>query len=162
MTCRLLRISLVCLVLCQPAPGLSLPAPCAAPQAATDPKFAPGQVWAYRSNPGEEGATITILRVQTLGKVGTLVHVRLGGVHFNNCQGQTLADNLPHAPFARAALEESVTKQIGRVAVLPDFEEGYRDWLQHCGGVYTLPVARMVALVEAQYRAGLGVAEESC
>ena len=94
--------------------------------------------------------------MQILSKVGTIVHVQLDGVHFNNCQGQTLSDSLPHAPFARSALEESVTKQIGRVPVLPDFEEGYREWLQHCGGVYTLPVARMVALDEAQYRAALG------
>ncbi len=136
--------------------GVGSGASCAAPAAATDAKFVPGQVWAYKTNSGEEESTVTILRVETLGKVGTIVHVRVDGLHFRNCRGETLADNLPHAPFARAALEASVTKQIGRVSTLPAFEEGYGIWLRDCGGVYTVSVAQVVALDERTYPANLG------
>jgi hypothetical protein len=153
---RLFAMTVVCVLPCFGSGASGVAGKCVAPQTATDAKFAPGQVWSYKTNPGEEGSTLTVLRVETLGKMGTIVHVRLEGLHFRNCYGEMLADSLPHAPFSRAALDASVVKQIGSVTTMPAFEEGYQDWLSHCGGVYTVPVAQMVAMDEAQYKAGVG------
>ena len=41
-----------------------------------DPVYAPGQVWAYHTRPGEEGSTLTVLRVERIVPVDqVIVHV---------------------------------------------------------------------------------------
>ena len=129
---------------------------CVQPQLVTDPKFVPGQVWSYKTRPGEQSSTITILRVERTPKLGTIVHVRIDRIHFTNCTGGPSPTLLEHAPFARAALEESVKAKVGSTSMVPDYAAGYRDWLSHCGGVYTISVARVVAADDATFSAGLG------
>jgi hypothetical protein len=129
---------------------------CAQPQLVTDPKFEPGQVWSYKTRPGEEGSTVTILRVEKTPKLGTIVHVRIEGIHFRNCTGGPLPRLLEHAPFSREALEASVTVKVSSVSKVPDYAAGYQDWLSHCGGVYTITVDRVVATDDATFSAGLG------
>ena len=129
---------------------------CVQPQAVTDSKFAPGQVWSYKTRPGEESSTITILRVEKTPKLGTIVHVRIDGIHFSNCTGGRSPSALQHAPISRAALEASVTAKVSSVSTMPDYAAGYEDWLSHCGGVYTITVDRVVAADDAAFRAGLG------
>lgn len=129
---------------------------CAQPQFVSDPTFRPGQVWSYKTRSGEESSTVTILRVEKTPKLGTIVHVRIDGVHFHNCTGGPSPKVLEHAPFARAALLASVIATVGSVSKVPDYEAGYQDWLNHCGGVYTITAARVVATDDAQFGASLG------
>ncbi len=129
---------------------------CVQPEVITDPKFAPGQVWSYKARSGEQRSTVTILRVEKTPKLGTIVHIRIDGVHFNNCTGGPSPKLIEHAPFTRAALDASVTSEVGSVSKLPDYEAGYQDWLSHCGGVYSITVDRVVAIDDAQFSAGLG------
>lgn len=129
---------------------------CAQPVVARDPKFAPGQVWSYKTRFGEERSTVTILRIEKTPKMGTIVHIRIEGVHFSNCTGGPAPDLIAHAPFARAALEESVISKITTVKSLPDYESGYHDWLSHCGGAYTISVAHAVAIDDAQFGVSVG------
>lgn len=129
---------------------------CVQPQLVTDPKFVPGQVWAYKTRPGEESSTLTILRVEKTPKLGTIVHLRIDRVHFSNCTGGPSPEVIEHAPFTRAALEASVTMKVNSVFQVPAYDAGYQDWLSHCGGVYTITVDRMVAIDDATFNAGLG------
>ena len=129
---------------------------CVQPQPVNDPKFVPGQVWSYRTRKGEESSTLTVLRVEKTPKLGTIVHVRIEGVHFSNCTGGPSPEVIEHAPFARAALEASVTTTVTLLGKVPDYDAGYRYWLSHCGGVYTITVERMVAVDDATFNAGLG------
>lgn len=129
---------------------------CVQPQLVTDPMFLPGQVWSYKTRPGEESSTLTILRVEKTPQLGTIVHLRIDGVHFRNCTGGPSPEVIEHAPFARAALEASVTTKVNSVSKAPDYDAGYHDWLSHCGGVYTITVDRVVATDDATFRAGLG------
>jgi hypothetical protein len=129
---------------------------CAHPEVITDPKFAPGQVWSYKARSGEESSTVTILRIEKTPKLGTIVHIRIDGIHLKNCTGGASPRLIEHAPFTRAALDASVTTEVGSVSKLPDYDAGYQDWLSHCDGVYTIPVDRMVAIDDAQFSASLG------
>lgn len=129
---------------------------CAQPEAATDPKFVPGQVWSYKTRPGEENSTVTILRIEKTPKVGIIIHVRIDGIHFANCTGGPAPKEVDHAPFTRAALETSVTTKLRSVSKLPDYDAGYQEWLRHCGGVYTITVEDMVAVDDATFNANLG------
>jgi hypothetical protein len=113
-------------------------------------------VWSYKTRPSEGLSTVTILRVETSPKVGVIVHVRIDGVQFKNCKGGPAPTTIDHAPFTKIAMDKSVSRQLRTVSELPEFEAGYKDWLAHCGGVYTVSVAEMVDVNDATFNAGLG------
>ena len=129
---------------------------CAAPQAAVDSTYSPGQVWSYKTRPGESSSTVTILRVETTPKIGTIIHVRIDGVRFKNCTGGP-APNTESTPHLRRALwtKASVTSSAP-LQDCPISRPVYGDWLAHCGGVYTITVAEMVGVNDATFNAGLG------
>jgi hypothetical protein len=128
---------------------------CAEPQVTQDSKFRPGQVWAYQTREGEESSTITILRVESLPKIGVIVHVRLDGIRLKNCSGGPSPTSIGHAPFAKDALDRSVTKLVEKRRALPEYEEGYNNWRQACGGVYTITVAEMLKADEMTFNSGM-------
>jgi hypothetical protein len=129
---------------------------CAEPQTVADPTYRPGQVWSYKARPGESSSTVTILRVETLPTVGVIVHVRIDGVRFKNCTGGPAPTTVQHAPFTKAAIDKSVTRRLKTTPKLPEFEAGYKDWLAHCGGVYSITLAEMVDADDTTFNAGLG------
>jgi hypothetical protein len=129
---------------------------CAVPVVVSDPTYKPGQVWSYKARPGERSSTVTILRVETLPKVGVIVHVRIDGVEFKNCTGGPAPTTVQHAPFTRAAIDKSVDRQLRTTPAIPAYEDGYKDWLEHCAGVYTTTVAEVVSVDDTTFNAGLG------
>ena len=114
---------------------------CATPAVVDDATYKPGQVWSYKTRPGDEESTVTILRVESTPKLGIIVHVRVDKFKLENCSGNKGDSSMDHAPFARAAIDKSVVKLLRTEKDIPDFSEGYNDWLSHCGGVYTMNVA---------------------
>ncbi len=44
-----------------------------------------GQVWAYKTRPGENGSTLTVLKIEQFKDLGQVVHVRIDGIR---CVGQ--------------------------------------------------------------------------
>jgi hypothetical protein len=131
------------------------PRSCIAPDAAKDAKFAPGQVWRYKTRQHEEGSTLTILKIESLRKVGTIIHIRVDKIRLRNCTGGPEPDKFEHMPFAREAIERSVTKMLRQISV-PDFQEGYAQWRKACGGVYTISVADAIRVAEDGFRKNLG------
>lgn len=127
--------------------------PCAEPITSTDPKFSPGQVWTYHNRETEPSSTLTILKVETLPKIGAVIHIRIDGIRLRSCAGGPEPKEIEHAPFAREALDRSVVRLI-RTGEVPPFQEGYSRWRHDCGGVYTLTVADMVAVDEQTFSAG--------
>jgi hypothetical protein len=119
---------------------------CAKPAVINDPTYKPGQVWSYKARPGEEESTITILRVESTPKLGLIVHVRIDKFKLENCKGNTGDSTMDHAPFAKAAIDKSVVKLLRTEKDIPDFDEGYKDWLSHCGGVYKVSVAEALTM----------------
>jgi hypothetical protein len=129
---------------------------CSKPEAVVDPTYPAGQVWTYKTRNGESSSTLTILRIESLPRVGVIVHVRVDDVHFKNCTGGPSPTTIQHSPFAKAAIDKSVTGLLRTTQDVPDFESGYRDWIAHCGGVYTIGVAEMVDVNDRTFNAGLG------
>ena len=103
-------------------------------------KFRAGQVWAFTSPTNQPNARLTVLRVESGGKLGTIVHIALSGVSYGNGQTQ-----IQHLPFAESAVERSVTTLERESGPAPDFAEGYQQWRQAFnagkGGVFTISVA---------------------
>jgi hypothetical protein len=125
---------------------------CAQPTVVDDPTYKPGQVWSYKTRPGEEESTITILRVETTPKLGTIVHVQIQKWKLENCKGNKGDSTMDHAPFSKAAIDKSVVKLLRTEKDIPDFDEGYKDWLSHCGGVYTMSVADALTLTNKRMK----------
>jgi hypothetical protein len=129
---------------------------CAKPQPEVDPTYSPGQVWSYKTRPGEASSTVTILRIERTPKSGIIVHVRVDGMRFKNCTGGPSPTEINHAPFTKDAIDRSVSRLLRIVPKVPEFEAGYDDWLAHCGGVYTVTLAEMVDADDVTFNAGLG------
>ena len=131
------------------------PRPCANPEDAKDSKFAPGQVWEYMTRQNEESSTLTILKVESLPKMGTIVHVRVDKVRLRNCTGGPEPNKFEHMPFTRDAIERSVTHMVKQDRA-PEFRDGYDEWRKACGGVYTITVAEAITVGEETFRKNLG------
>jgi hypothetical protein len=111
------------------------------------PVYAEGQVWEYRTRPGEEGSRLKIQKIETVPGFearGPVYHVSVTGVRL----GPRIAPMLPHLPVSRQTLDASVTRRSEEeIAALP-FEEGIAEWRRAEGGVYTISVAEIVATAE--------------
>jgi hypothetical protein len=133
---------------------------CPTPTGSTDSKFHPGQVWRYKTRQGEEASTLTILKVETLPKVGTIVHVRVDKIRFRNCSGGPEPDHFQHMPFVRKAIQRAVTDLL-KDGDVPEYKEGYDTWLKACGSVFTIAVAEAINATEDTFRSNLGCAPEN-
>ncbi len=116
-------------------------------------KYRVGQIWKFRPRPGEEGATLTVVRVESSPDAGVIVHVSVNGVHIRSPRAPGgFIDKLQHAPFSEAAIAKSVTELMGETKTLPAFEEGYREWRRAFdagkGGVFAITVAEAVAVLD--------------
>jgi hypothetical protein len=124
----------------------------------TDSKFAPGQVWSYKTRPGEENSTLTVLRIESDGNK-TIVHIAIENVRMRNCTGGPEPDKFEHMPFAREALDQSVVSMLKKTKV-PDYEAGYSEWRKGWdagkAGVYTISVAAALDVSQATFDQGLG------
>lgn len=91
-------------------------------------KLRAGQVWAYEARSGESDSVLTILRIEKYSDLGTVVHVRVEGIHMvNPLKGGTITD-IPHLPFKEHAIQRSVTRLLRTSSAVPDFREGYNTW----------------------------------
>jgi hypothetical protein len=115
-------------------------------------------VWHYKTRSHEQDSTLTILKVESVPKVGTIIHIRVEKIRLRNCTGGPEPDTFEHMPFSRDAIERSVTKLIKEKSV-PDFHAGYEEWRAACGGVYTITVAEAIQVSEDGFRKDLGCSE---
>ena len=113
-------------------------------------EFKVGQVWNYKTRPGEGSSTLVILKVETAPGWSNIVHVGVVGLKINSPKGTQ--DTVPHMPFDEAAVKTSVTTKVSDKGKLTDFREGYGIWSAAAssgkGGVFTIPVAEAVAAIE--------------
>lgn len=94
-----------------------------------DARFRAGQRWKVTLRPGEEGATLIVLRVDSVPSMGTIVHVNLQGLRARNPGAPGSSDDsIAHAVFSEAAIARSVTTLVEERAELPAFEDDYRTW----------------------------------
>jgi hypothetical protein len=115
------------------------------------PTYRAGQVWNYRTRPGEEGSTFTVLAVERHRKLGIIVHVSVSGLRLKGPEGR-ITNKIDHMPFSEAAITASV---LGMVSTgLSPFEGpyGYYLWreafVEGKAGIFTRSVAEGVSFVE--------------
>lgn len=87
-----------------------------------------GDIWTYKNRPGEDGSTLTILKIENYPKLGKVVHIRVDGFRMINPVTGNEFNDMPHLPFQAKALERSITHRVGETAEIPDFNQGYAAW----------------------------------
>jgi hypothetical protein len=116
--------------------------------------FEPGQVWTYRTRPGEEGSRVIVCRVENDADLGQIVHVYVNGLRMRNKNApHGTVDHVPHMAYSARAMRRSVVKLEATGTSLPQFEERYHEWrtkfMQSRAGVWTAPLADSIAGMES-------------
>lgn len=136
---------------------MTLQAPVAAPAPAE--RYAEGQVWEYRTRPGDSGSLVKIQKIEPMPgdpQHRSVYHVSIIGVHLN-AAGAT--PTLQHLTVSRQSLDTSVTR-LSTVATgfppLAQVEQGIAFWRGDHGGVFTIPLADIVAATEQMMQRSVG------
>ncbi len=119
-----------------------------------DSEFKVGQAWNYKTRPVETNSTLTICKVEVVGKLGKVVHVSISDVKVKSPQNKDgFATTIAHLPFAESAVKQSVSGLVRENVALPDYRGGYDSWRKAVesgkGGVWTITVAEAVSAMES-------------
>lgn len=110
-------------------------------------RYKVGQVWTWRARPGEEDSRLIIVKTTDLPGVGTVYSIFLEGIKLDIGSGET-QESLPHAPVSAEVLDASVLELVETRNELPDFEWAWQEWRDDDGGVFSIPVAEILATIE--------------
>jgi len=120
---------------------------------ARDVEIKEGDCWTYATRPGEEGSFLVIRKIETLPKVGEVVHISVFGVKIKNAADRTgFTGEVAHLPVAgenlRASLKDKVEKKVPDIA----WKTGYGVWRKgfdaQRAGVFRKSVSECITYVE--------------
>jgi nitrogen fixation protein FixH len=112
-------------------------------------RYAAGQVWEYRTRPGDEGSLLKIQRIETIPghKAEPIYHISVIRFRVLNAETEPV---LEHSPVSRQTLNASVTQLGDQTVEFPDPSNGIALWKADNGGVFTISVAEIIALIDEQ------------
>jgi hypothetical protein len=114
-----------------------------------------GQCWTYAARPGEEDSFLVIRKIETLPKLGEVIHISVFGLKIKSpsaLKGYT--DQAGHLPISGASLRGSLKEKIQKKIPDVNWQEGYQMWLEAKGGVFTKPVSDCVSFMEEAINRG--------
>lgn len=120
----------------------------------TEPdRYAAGQVWEYRTRPGDEGSLLKIQRIEAAPGDGgeRIYHISVIGFRLRNAE---MEPRLEHSPVSRETLDASVTTLGDPGAKFPNPDDGIARWKADNGGVFTITVAEIIDLIDRQTSGG--------
>jgi hypothetical protein len=106
-----------------------------------------GQVWTYQTRQGEESSRLIIVRTTSKPGIGKVYSIFIENIQLDVGDGE-IQEQLPHAPVSKEVLDASVLEMVETRQRLPDFEWAWQEWLDAGGGVYSIPVARILNTTE--------------
>jgi hypothetical protein len=112
-----------------------------------------GECWSYTTRPGEEASFVVIRKIETLPKIGEVIHVSLFGLKIKNpAAPKGFTDQAGHLPIAGASVRTSLKERIQKKIPDVGWMEGYRIWREAYetgkGGVFSKPVSECVGFLE--------------
>ena len=116
-------------------------------------EYKAGQVWKYKTRPGEEGSLLYIVKIDNEKGYGNIYHIYVDGLKIRNTRIKGgIQSQLPHAPVNEKTLTESVTNLVRERGNMPDISEGYEVWRKSFdtghAGVFNIPVIEIIGLIE--------------
>ena len=135
--------------------GLLLALPAAPPIAPEPARFHEGQVWEYRTRPGDEGSLLKIQRMDSSPDgLGPTYHISVIGVRL----GGRESSQIQHLPVSERSLSASVIQLSPSNPVFPSADEGYTLWHRAHGGVFDIPLAQIIDILAQQISEPAGAA----
>jgi hypothetical protein len=121
--------------------------------AASAQDYSEGQVWTYKTRPGEELSTVQIDKIETNERLGKVFHISIEGVRVSNPHvAGGFTTELPHIPVSEETLNKSLLKLIATREPNPRYMEGYQTWKKAFdaghAGIFSLSVSEIVGVVE--------------
>lgn len=115
--------------------------------------YSEGQVWSYKTRPGEGKSTVLINKVESDEKLGKIFHISISGVKVKNLHIEGgVSSELPHFPVSEETLKKSLVKLVGKSKPNPNYVEGYNTWKEAFdagqAGVFTISVSEIISFVE--------------
>lgn len=116
-------------------------------------RFQPGQIWKYKTRRGEESSRLTIAKVESNPKLGTIVHIQIKDVAIKSPTAPGgVSKVISHLPYAEQSLIESVTTMDKDTVSPTGWEEGYKQWKSAFdvgkAGIWSIPVSEAVSAME--------------
>jgi len=135
-------LSLVLLLACLPTQAQQIPV-----ASKSEPiDYKAGQVWGYKTAPGAEGSTLVILKIESVGKKGSLIHVRIENIPGSSCGSVHLTDTIEDLAVTEKMLRKSTTELLKENVELPDSYFGaYREWKKHRPKIVERPLQEVVS-----------------
>jgi len=94
-------------------------------------EFAGGQVWTYKTRPGEQDSTLQVNRVEDRAGHGRVHHISVTGLRIKAPRTPDgFMSVLQHLPVSQQILEASVVELSESPPQHIPFEEGYAEWMQ--------------------------------
>jgi len=120
----------------------------------TESRYIVGQVWSYKTRPGEEKSSFQVVKIEYHSILGTIIHVAIRRLQVNNpLSPDGISENIPHLPFSEDAVSRSALKLLEENADSPAYEEGYQMWREDFdagnAGIFTITVSEAVEVMEA-------------
>lgn len=116
---------------------------------AGEPIFEEGQCWTYDTRPGEEASFLVIRKIETVPKLGEIVHISVFGLKIKNPRApQGYSKEIGHVPISVASLKASIKSQTKADIPPLDWQDGYGIWLEDKGGAFTIPVKECINAME--------------
>lgn len=118
-----------------------------------------GECWSYATRDGESSSFVVIRKIETLQKIGEVIHISVFGLKIKNPSAPNgFSDQAGHVPIAGANLRASLKEKVQRHIPDVDWKEGYRMWREAYdsgkGGVFTKPVSDCVGFMEEAINSG--------
>lgn len=111
-----------------------------------------GECWSYSTRPGEEASYLVIRKIETLPKLGEVIHVSIFDLKIANPTApKGFTDQAGHLPIAGANVRASLKSKVQKKVPEADWKEGYQLWREAYqagkGGVFTKPVGECVGFI---------------
>ncbi len=137
-----IALALAAVLLAAAVPAAAQETPPGPDATATVTAFAPGQVWTLKDT-ALDGTRLIVDKLETVDGQ-SVVHVSLTGVPVPGAAPMTMA----HLPFSEDAVRESVDRLVqSNGQPFPGFADGYAQWQQAHGGVFTASVSVVIGLI---------------
>ncbi|MBN8808954.1 MAG: hypothetical protein J0I47_12085 [Sphingomonas sp.] len=119
------------------------------PASAQARSYVEGQVWAYKTRPGDDGSLLKIQKIETDKRGRPIYHISVIGFHLSDPH---YAPILPHEPVSQQSLDESVTELKADPGTFPSADSGIAEWRSANGGVYTISIAKTIDVLDQTLR----------
>ena len=115
----------------------------------SDKKLKEGQIWKYKTRPGEENSTITILKIERItgenGRPVTIVFVQINGLKIRDIyRPDVQVDHIQPYPFHMKTLLNSLTQLVSENNKIPDFEATYNKWRGGKGAYLVVNIIKVI------------------